>query len=223
MTNSSKVDKRYFYTTIIGLLLMTILSVTKIVPNLSLSGITVLVGVVSFFITDSFEKRVPIKSGLRFKTFFSDLKQDGVLPLVFLPVFLSIATLLIGDVLFKGAFRSHVLERTSSMLSFDKLLLLMVQIIIAAFGEEIAWRGFFLGKLLKMLPFWFCAILSSLLFAIAHIATGNVELVRFDVLMIFIDSLIYARIYKKTENCLVTSLSHILANATGIIFLLMLK
>ena len=45
MTDSAKIDKKYFYTTIIGLFLMAVLSLTKIIPELSLSGLTVLIGI----------------------------------------------------------------------------------------------------------------------------------------------------------------------------------
>ena len=220
MTDSAKIDKKYFYTTIIGLFLMAVLSLTKIIPELSLSGLTVLIGILFFFVLEHFDKKSHIESGLRFKSFFDDLKKQGVILLVLLPVGTAAATLFIGDMIFKGAFASHVLGRTDSMLSFDKMPLLMVQVIIAALGEEIAWRGFFLGKSMTILPFWLCAIVSSLLFAVAHIASGSFELVSYDVLMIFIDSIIYSVIYKKTKNCLITTLSHILANTTGIVFLM---
>ena len=141
--------------------------------------------------------------------------------MVLLPVGSAVVTLLIGDMIFKGAFASHVLGRTDGMLSFDKIPLLMVQIVIAALGEEIAWRGFFLGKSMRILPFWLCAILSSLLFAIAHISSGSVGLVSYDIFMIFVDSIIYTMIYKKSGNCLISTLSHILGNATGILLLMM--
>lgn len=221
MTDSAKIGKKYFYTTIIGLFLMAVLSLTKIIPELSLSGLTVLIGILFFFVLEHFDKKSHIESGLRFKSFFDDLKKQGVILLVLLPVGSAAATLLIGDMVFKGAFTSHVLGRANGMLSFEKIPLLMIQIIIAAFGEEIAWRGFFLGKSMRILPFCLCAILSSLLFAIAHISSGSIELVSYDIFMIFVDSIIYAMIYKKSGNCLISALSHILGNTTGILLLMM--
>ena len=221
MTDSAKIDRKYFYTTIIGLILMAVLSLTKIISELSLSGLTVLVGILFFFVLEYLEKKSHIESGLRFKSFFDDLRKPGVILLVLLPVGSAAATLLIGDMVFKGAFTSHVLGRTDGMLSFDKIPLLMIQIIIAALGEEIAWRGFFLGKSMRILPFWLCVILSSLLFAIAHISSGSVGLVSYDIFMIFVDSIIYAMIYKKSGNCLISALSHILGNTTGILLLMM--
>ena len=221
MTDFAKIDRKYFYTTIIGLFLMAVFSSTKIIPELSLSGLTVLIGIFFFFVLEHFDKKSHIEQGLRFKSFFDDLKKQGVILWVLLPVGSAAATLLIGDMVFKGDFTSHVLGRAIGMLSFDKIPILMVQIVIAALGEEIAWRGFFLGKSMRILPFWLCAILSSLLFAIAHISSGSFGLVSYDIFMIFVDSTIYAMIYKKSGNCLISALSHILGNATGILLLMM--
>ena len=221
MPNFAKIDKKFVYTTIIGLFLMAVLSLTKIISELSLSGLTVLIGILFFFVLEHFDKKTQIELGLRFKSFFDDLKKQGVILLVLLPVGSAVVTLLIGDMIFKGAFTSHVLGRTDGMLSFDKIPILMVQIVIAALGEEIAWRGFFLGKSMRILPFWLCVILSSLLFSIAHISSGSIELVSYDIFMIFVDSIIYALIYKKSGNCLISALSHFLGNATGILFIMM--
>ena len=153
MTDSAKIDRKYFYTTIIGLFLMAVLSLTKIIPELSLSGLTVLIGIFFFFVLEHFDKKSHIESGLRFKSFFDDLKKQGVILLVLLPVGSAAATLLIGDMVFKGAFAIHVLGRANGMLSFDKIPILMVQIVITALEKEIAWRGFFLGKSMRILPF----------------------------------------------------------------------
>ena len=125
-------------------------------------------------------------------------------------------TLVVGDLIFDGAFVSHVMGRTSSILSFDAIPLLIGQVIIAALGEEIAFRGFFVGKAMKIVPFWLCAVISSVVFAAGHIAVGTINLVAFDIAGIFIDSMIYAMIYRKSGNCLVCTISHILCNGTGI-------
>lgn len=202
---------------IIGLISMIIMTMTKIVPSLQVAGYSVFVGIAFFFIVEAVEKVPSIESGLRFKTFFADIKKQYVLPLVLLPIVTGIATLFVGDLIFNGGFSAHVMGRTDSMLSFDKIPLLIGQVLIAALGEEIAWRGFFLGKSMQKYPFWLCAVVSSVLFAAGHIAVGNLALVLFDVATIFIDSMIYAIIYRKSGNCLISTVSHILCNATGIV------
>lgn len=133
-----------------------------------------------------------------------------------LPIVSAVVTLVVGNLIFSGEFSSHVLGRTSSMLSFDKILLLIIQIIIAAWGEEIAFRGFFVGKAMKIFPFWICAVVSSVVFAAGHIAVGNVSLVFYDIATIFIDSIFFAMIYQKSGNCLISTISHILGNMTAI-------
>lgn len=90
--------------------------------------------------------------------------------------------------------------------------------VLLALGEEISFRGFFVGKGMKLFPYWLCAVVSSAVFAAAHIAVGNVGVVVFDIVGIFIDGLIYATIFKKTENCLISTIAHLLCNASGFAF-----
>lgn len=217
MTKGSLPSHKGFLLTSIGLLAMTVITMTKILPSTSIAGYSVFVGIVFFFIVEAAEKTPDAASGLQFKSFIRDIKKPGIIPLVLLPILTAVTTLVVGDSLFQGEFSTHVLGRTSSMLSFDQAPLLIFQVVIAALGEEIAWRGFFLGKSMKVFPFWLCAIVSSVLFAAGHITIGNFGLVFYDVVTIFIDSIIYAVIFKKTGNCLVSTVSHILCNAAGIV------
>ena len=113
------------------------------------------------------------------------------------------------------SFGEHVLGRTDGMLSFENIALLVLQVVILAMGEEIAWRGFFVGKSMGRFPFWLCAVVSSVLFACGHISDGAVILVLYNIFFVFIDSLIFTVIYKKSGNCLVSTLSHIIGNAVG--------
>ena len=145
-----------------------------------------------------------------------DIKKPGVIVWLLLPSVSGIVTLVVGNLMFSGEFVVHVMGRTSSILSFDKIALLIGQVIIAAFGEEIAYRGFFLGKGMKIFPFWFCAVVSSLAFAAGHIATGDMGIVVYDIAAVFIDSLIFSVIYHKSGNCVISTFSHILGNAISI-------
>lgn len=147
----------------------------------------------------------------------ADLKKPGVIIWLLLPGVSGIVTLVAGNLIFSGAFVNHVMGRTASVLSFDKAALLTVQVIIAAFGEEIAYRGFLLGKGMKLFPFWLCALVSSVVFAAGHIAEGNIGLVAYDVTTIFIDSLIFSVIYHKSGNCVISTFSHILGNTVALV------
>lgn len=222
MMDLTEVNKKTFQITMIGIAIMALLSLTKIIPGTFFAGVSVPIGILFFFLVYIIGKDRHSGLGLRLDTFFSDMKKPWVIPLVLLPVVTAIASVIIGDAIFKGMYTAHIIERSGAMLSYDKIPLLMIQIAISALGEEIAWRGFFLGKSMRFFPFWVCAFISALLFAIAHIAVGDFGVVFYDVLTIFINSIIYAIIYKKTENCLVTTVSHILCNAAGIAFFMML-
>lgn len=202
--------------TVIGLILMVLLTITKAVPSSSIAGYSVLVGIAFFFIVEAVEKTPDAESGLRFKTILADMKKPGVLPWMLLPIVSAIATLMVGNMLFSGEFVSHVMGRTGSMLSFDRTALLIGQVILAALGEEIAFRGFFVGKAMKLFPFWPCALISSVVFAAGHIAVGNVGIVAYDIVTIFIDSILYAIVYRQSGNCLASTISHIFCNAVGI-------
>lgn len=216
--NSNKIS----VPTAIGLIAMILIVFTKVVPSSQIAGLSVIVGIVFFFIAEHVEKTPNAESGLRFKTFFADIKKPGVIIWMLLPIVSCIATQIVGDLIFSGGFSAHVVGRTDSMLSFDKILLLIIQIPIAAFGEEIAWRGFFLGKSANKFPFWLCAVVSSVFFAAGHIAVGDFWLVFFDIFTIFIDSMIYAMVYRKSGNCLISTVSHILCNGVGVVTILVL-
>lgn len=102
-------------------------------------------------------------------------------------------------------------------MSFDRTVLLIGQVIIAAFGEEIAFRGFFFGKSAKLFPIWVCAVVSSVVFAAGHIAVGNTGVVVYDIVTVFIDSMIFSVIYHKSENCVISTFSHILGNTISLV------
>ncbi len=202
--------------TLTGILIMILLTLTKIVPSSSLAGYSVFVGIAFFFLTEAAAKTREPDSGLRFTTIAADLKKPGVVLWMLLPAVSGIVTLATANLIFGGAFAAHVLGRTGPFLSFDKTALLIGQVVIAAFGEEIAYRGFFFGKAAKYFPVWLCALVSSAVFAAGHIAAGDTALVVYDVAAVFLDSLIYSVVYHKSGNCVISTFSHILGNAVSI-------
>lgn len=217
MDSSIKTDKSKLLT-IIGMGSMILLVLTKVIPSLQLAQYSLFVGLAFFFIVEAVAKTPDAESGLRFNTFFSDIKKPGVLLWTLLPIVTAIGSIIVGNVLFGDQYVNHVLGRTGSILAFDKILLMAGQLVVGALGEEIAFRGFFVGKGMKLFPYWICAVVSSVVFAAAHIAVGNVAVVVYDIVGIFIDSLIYTTIYKKSDNCLVSTVAHLLCNASGFAF-----
>lgn len=210
-------DKKSTIVILTGIILMLLLTVTKANPSSQIAGYSGFVGIAFFFITEAVAKTQNSESGLRFNTIAADFKKQGVSLWMLLPSMSGIVTLVAGNLLFHGEFVTHVLGRTSAILSFDKTALLIGQVIIAAFGEEIAYRGFFFGKTSKIFPTWVCAVVSSAAFAAGHIAAGNIGIVIYDVAAVFIDSLVFTVIYHKTGNCVISTFSHILGNAISLI------
>ena len=209
-------SKKSAFLTMTGMAGMVVLTATKVVPSSNIAGYSVFVGIAFFFIAEALSKTPNAASGLRFHTIAEDIKKPGVIAWMLLPGVSGIATLVVGNLMFSGAFAAHVMGRTGSILSFDQTALLIGQVILAAFGEEIAYRGFFLGKGSELFPFWLCAVVSSLTFATGHIATGNTGLVAYDVASVGIDSLIFSVIYHKSGNCVVSALSHVFGNAVSL-------
>lgn len=203
--------------TLIGIGIMILLTLTKVVPSSNIAGYAIFVGIAFFFVTEAADKTRDSESGLRFHTIATDLKKPGVALWTLLPSVSGIATLVVGNLIFRGEFVAHILGRTDSILSFDQIVLLAAQVIIAAFGEEIAFRGFFFGKASKLFPVWVCAVVSSAVFAAGHIAAGNTAIVAYDVATIFIDSLIFSVIYHKSGNCVISTFAHILGNALALV------
>ena len=209
-------DKKGAVLTLIGIAVMILMTLTKVVPSSTIAGYSIFVGIVFFFITEAVNKTRGSKSGLRFNTIIEDIKKPGVILWMLLPG-ATIVTLVAGNMIFGGEFIAHVMGRTSSILSFDKTALLIGQVIIAAFGEEIAYRGFFFGKSSKLFPVWVCAVVSSAVFAAGHITTGNTWIVAYDIASVFIDSLIFSVIYHKSGNCVISTFSHILGNTISLV------
>lgn len=202
---------------LIGMAIMILLTATKVTPSSKMAGYSMFVGIAFFFITEAVGKTRGCESGLRFNTIAADLKKPGVMLWMLLPCVSGVATLVVGNLIFSGEFVPHVMGRTGSILSFDKIVLMAGQVIIAAFGEEIAFRGFFFGKSSKLFPVWICAVVSSVVFAAGHIAAGNAGIVAYDVATIFIDSLIFTAVYHLSGNCVISTFSHILGNTASLV------
>ncbi len=205
-------SKKSYALTMTGAAIMILLTATKIVPSSKAAGYAVFVGIAFFFITEAVAKTPRSESGLRFNTILKDIKKSGVIVWALLPCVSGVVSLTAGNLIFGGAFVDHVLGRTGAFISFDKTVLLIIQFIIAGFGEEIAFRGFFFGKTSKYFPAWLCAVVSSAVFAAGHIAQGNVGIVIFDISGVFIDSLIFSVVYHKSGSCVISTFSHILGN-----------
>ena len=212
----NKTDKGTILT-IIGIVTMIVLVLSRLLRTHQQAEYSLIVGIAFFFIVEWISKTPDAESGLRFKTFFADLKKCGSLLWLIIPIISSVGDIILGTALFGRQYVDHVLGRTDSILNFENILILTGQFIIGALGEEIAFRGFFTDKGMQIFGFWPVALVSSAVFALAHLASGNTSVVIFDLVGIFIDAIVYSLIMRKTSNCLVSTVSHFLVNMVGMI------
>ena len=207
---------------LVSLLLMTAFSLSglfKIEINgdtVKLVSFTLVIGIVVFFITREPED----KDAMSLKAIPQLLKNTKTIVLVVMPMVMNILCLTLAKWLVPE-FLEHLSERTD-FLAFDKFLILLAELLIAALGEEIAWRGFYLKQLSKMSPFGVAVLITAVLFSLCHLASGNTIVVLYDLLFIVINAVFYGLVYKRTNNILISTLSHFLANLLGVLALLVI-
>ena len=214
MSGSLKKDKTAVIT-LIGMAVMFIAVAVKAATSSMIAAAAIHVaGLACFFIIEGIEKTPDSESGLSFKRFFSDLKKPGVIPLILFMLVLSPVEMLLSKAVFGSAYIDHVLGRIS-VPNLDQLPLLLINQIASVLGEEIEFRAFFVGKGMKRFSFWPIAVAGAVLFAAAHYATGATGIIAWDLGGIFIDAVLFAILYRKTGNCLISFVPHFLNNMIG--------
>ena len=214
MFESMKKDKVTIIT-LIGMAVMLIAVAVKAATSSVIAAAAIhIAGLACFFLIEGMEKTPDSESGLSFKRFFPDLKKPGVLPLILFMLVLSLAEMLLSKAVFGSAYIDHVLGRID-VPGLDQLPLLLFTQIVSVLGEEIEFRAFFVGKGMKRFSFWPVAIAGAVLFAAAHYAAGPAGIVAWDLAGIFIDAILFAILYRKTGNCLISFIPHFLNNMIG--------
>ena len=214
MFESMKKDKVRMIT-LIGMAVMIIAVAVKAATASMIAAAAIhIAGLACFFIIEGIEKTPDSESGLSFKRFFPDLKKPGVLPLILFMIVLSPVEMLLSKVVFDSASIEHVLGRID-VPGLDQLPLLLISQIVSVLGEEIEYRAFFVGKGMKRFSFWPVAVAGAVLFAAAHYAAGPAGIVAWDMGAIFIDAILFAILYRRTGNCLISFVPHFLNNMIG--------
>ena len=208
----------------IFLLTMIVMTIVSFAPifGLSIAGISVIVGIVLFFINNALEKKTAAENELDEKEIGANLKDKTiwfwiVLPLVMNVVCIGLAKFILPEYI------EHLFARTVLVISFDKILLLVIQLAVLALGEEIAWRAFFQKQLNKAFSIVPALIITSIIFALGHIAEGNSVVVIYDIFFIFVNSVIYGVIFHKTNNAWISATSHFIANLFSILVIVFLQ
>ncbi len=214
MFDSTKNDKVKIIT-LIGMAVMLIaVAVKAATASVIAAAVIHIAGLACFFIVEGIEKTPDSESGLSFKRFFPDLKKPGVLLLILFMLVLSPGEMLLSKAVFGRAYIDHVLGRIT-VPGLDQLPLLLFTQIVSVLGEEIEFRAFFVGKGMKRFSFWPVAIAGAVIFAAAHYAAGPAGIVARDLAGIFIDAILFAILYRRTGNCLISFVPHFLNNMIG--------
>ena len=214
MFDSMKNDKVKIIT-LIGMAAMIIAVAVKAATASAIAAAAMhIAGLACFFVIEGIEKTPDAQSGLSFKRFFSDLKKPGVLLLILFMIVMSPAEMLLSKAVFGSAYIDHVQGRIT-VPGLDQLPLLVFSQIISVLGEEIEYRAFFVGKGMKHFSFWPVAVAGAVLFAAAHYAPGAAGIVAWDLGWIFIDAILFAILYRKTGNSLISFVPHFLNNMIG--------
>ncbi len=214
MFDSLKKDKTAVIT-LVGMAVMLIAVAVKAATGSTLAAAVIhIAGLAGFFTVEGMEKTPDSESGLSFKRFFSDLKKPGVIPLILFMLVMSPAEMLLSKAVFGSTYVEHVLGRVD-VPGLDQLPLLLFTQIVSVLGEEIEHRAFFVGKGMKRFSFWPVAIAGAVLFAAAHYAAGPAGIVAWDLGWIFVDAILFAILYRKNGNCLISFLPPFLNNMIG--------
>ena len=210
-------------TVIVFLIVMFLLSFTNLLnikidgEVLKLSGISVIVGIIAYFVTRKTNKNKD--EGLNIKTIFKDFKDH---PKAIIYAILPFVTCILSTVIankFLPEFNEHVNNRASFAISED-LMKTILMMAVLTLGEEIAWRGFFQKQTSKKMHYILSIIITSLLFAIGHYSAGTFAVVAYDLLFVFIDSSIFGLIFKETDNAWCSWIPHFLADILGVLLII---
>ena len=209
---------------VISIIFMTIFSLTSLFKieiggeEIGLASITLIIGIAVFFITR--KTNDDVNEGLNFINIFSLLKDKKTFILMLIPTIMNVICFLIAK-LFLPEFITHLKERTD-FLSLNMILILLVQLIIFALGEEIAWRAFFQKQLSKIFPYVPSLIITAALFSLCHLNTGSIIVVIYDLLFVFINAVFYGIVFKRTDNACISTIAHFIANLFGTVTIMFL-
>lgn len=217
----SKANSKLKTLIIVFLILMALISLTNFLmleyegEVVQPAGLSVLIGIAAYFITASTNEKK--NEGLNIRTFPKQLMDGKLIVLILIPSIINIITWYLTDPLIPG-YVEHLKDRTD-ILDPSKMTTTVITLLVAALGEEIANRAFFQKQLAKIIGFVPSLLITSLFFAAAHFEPGDVLTVVYDLSLIFINSVFYGLVFKRTDNAWCSWVSHLLANITGFILM----
>lgn len=202
------------------LLLMGVVSLTNSF-GIPAAGISVILGVIGFFVFKFLDKQSFKEYGLDFKSILNEITKSWNLVWILLPLVMNFIVIFLAQFILPS-YVEHVVSRSEGMLNVSNLPMLIVQLFVLAFVEEISWRGFFQKQVSSYMSFIPALFITSVLFSLGHLSNGSLIIVIYDLFFIFVNSLIYGNIFRRTNNVWISTISHFLANLFAVIILFLL-
>jgi uncharacterized protein len=199
---------------------MVILSFTNLF-GLNIAGASIILGVVFFFINKAFDKQPMTGSGLDIKAIGTNLKDKKIWFWIILPLIIHAISIVISK-LFLPEYIEYETTRAGAFVQIELSISSVLQFLVFALGEEIAWRAFFQKQLSKVFSITPVLLSSSLLFSLGHFKMGNPVVVAYGLLIIFINSFLYGVVFHKTKNAWISTISHFVANIFEVIIFVLI-
>jgi len=202
------------------LVLMALVSLTNLF-GISAAGVSVILGIAAFFVFKIVERQTFQACGCDFKSMGKEAKRPAIWLWILMPTVMNFLVIFLAKLILPN-YIEHVVSRSAAMLTVNTLPILIIQLFVFALGEEIAWRAFFQKQLQSFLSVAPTILISSALFSLGHLRSGSLIIVTYDVLFVFVNSLFYGFIFRKTDNVWMSTFSHFAANLFAVIILFFL-
>lgn len=209
----------------IFLIVMTVLSFANLIRIeidgnlLKLAGLTVVIGVVAFFVTRGTNDSK--YEGLNIKTALSQMKSKKVIILALIPVVIDVTQIFVEKTFFPEILE-HMVARIPFEIDPAKVVPIILELLLVPLGEEIAIRAFYQKQMDKLTGFVPALIISSFIFAIGHFSYGNPAIVAVDLAGVFIDSIFFGLVFKETDNAWCSWISHSLADIVAVVVMMIM-
>ena len=205
---------------VVVLVLMTIVSLTNLF-GLSAAGISVIWGIIAYFVFKIAEKQSFQECGSDFKSLGEVIKKPGIWLWIIMPSIMNLLVIVLAKLILPS-YVGHIVSRSEIMLSVNNLPVLIIQLLVFAVGEEIAWRAFYQKQISSFLPIIPAILITSAFFSLGHLTSGSLVIVAYDLFFVFVNSLIYGIVFHKTNNVWLSAVSHFTANLFAVIILFFL-
>ncbi|MPM15457.1 hypothetical protein SDC9_61828 [bioreactor metagenome] len=203
----------------IVLSVMALLSLTPLF-GAKLSGLSVILGLVYFFVQKRVRKLSPAESGLSIRAIPSAFSKKAIFLWIALPLAADVFSVLLSKWVAPD-YLNHVFARSTGIISYDDIAKLLLQVIVLALGEEIAFRVFFQGTLSRYLPAAPAILITSVFFALSHLTFDSPFIMVYDLTFVFLNSVLYGIVFHKTKNGFISTFAHILSNLFGILLIVL--